>query len=66
VPLAQLPQHLARLQADDPQATVYVRGDQALAYGLVMEVIGIVHRAGFAQVSLIAEGVASPQPVKAR
>jgi biopolymer transport protein ExbD len=65
VALAELPQRLARLQASNAQATVYVRGDQALAYGRVMQVLGIVNRAGFARVSLIAEGMAAT-PVKAR
>jgi biopolymer transport protein ExbD len=63
--LTQLPQRLARLQAGNARATVYVRGDQALAYGRVMQVIGLVNRAGFARVSLIAEGTAAT-PVKAR
>jgi biopolymer transport protein ExbD len=66
VALAGLPQRLARLQAGNAQATVYVRGDQALAYGRVMQVIGLVNQAGFAKVSLIAEGMAPPTPVKAR
>jgi biopolymer transport protein ExbD len=66
VSLAELPQRLARLRAGDAPATVYVRGDKALSYGRVMQVIGLVNRAGFAKVSLIAEGVAAPTPVKAR
>jgi biopolymer transport protein ExbD len=66
VVLTQLPQRLAQLQAGNAPATVYVRGDQALAYGRVMQVIGLVSRAGFAKVSLIAEGMAAPTPVKAR
>jgi len=65
VVLAQLPQRLAHLRAGNAEATVYVRGDQALAYGRVMQVIGLVNRAGFAKVSLIAEGMAAT-PVKAR
>jgi biopolymer transport protein TolR len=65
VVLTQLPERLARLQVGNAQATVYVRGDQALAYGRVMQVVGLVNRAGFARVSLIAEGMAAT-PVKAR
>jgi biopolymer transport protein ExbD len=64
--LTQLPQRLAQLRAGNAQATVYVRGDRALAYGRVMQVIGLVNRAGFAKVSLIAEGMAESTPVKAR
>jgi biopolymer transport protein ExbD len=66
VALTQLPQRLAQLRAGNAQATVYVRGDQALAYGRAMQVIGLVNRAGFAKVSLIAEGMAAATPVKAR
>jgi biopolymer transport protein TolR len=66
VTLAALPQSLARLRAGNAQATAYIRGDQALAYGRVMQVIGLVSQAGFAKVSLIAEGMAAPTPVKAR
>jgi biopolymer transport protein ExbD len=66
VMLADLPQRLTQLRAGNAEATVYVRGDQALAYGRVMQVIGLVTQAGFAEVSLIAEGMASPPPVKAR
>jgi len=63
--LVDLPRRLAALHAGDRQATVYVRGDQTLAYGRVMQVIGLVNQAGFARVSLIAEGMAAT-PVKAR
>jgi biopolymer transport protein ExbD len=65
-PLApdELTPRLAALAAVDAQATVYVRGDRRLAYGEVMQVIGLVGAAGFAGVSLIAEGAAPPTPVK--
>jgi biopolymer transport protein TolR len=47
-----------RLQAitnNNPQATIYVRGDKGLQYGRIMEVMGMVGAAGFTKVSLIAE-----------
>lgn len=34
---------------------IYVRGDTTLDYGQVMQVIGIVNRAGFTRVALVAE-----------
>jgi len=47
-----------RLQAitkSNPQADIYVRGDRAISYGRVMEVMGLVSAAGFSKVSLITE-----------
>jgi biopolymer transport protein TolR len=49
-----------RLQAitqNNPQADIYVRGDRAIAYGRVMEVMGMVSAAGFTKVSLITEQI---------
>ena len=47
-----------RLQAitqNNPNADIYVRGDRAINYGRVMEVMGMVSAAGFTKVSLITE-----------
>jgi len=47
-----------RLQAitkNNPQADIYVRGDRAISYGRVMEVMGMVSAAGFTKVSLVTE-----------
>jgi biopolymer transport protein TolR len=47
-----------RLQAitkNNPEADIYVRGDRAINYGRVMEVMGLVSAAGFTKVSLITE-----------
>ena len=47
-----------RLQAitkNNPQADIYVRGDRAINYGRVMEVMGMVSAAGFSKVSLVTE-----------
>ena len=49
---------IPRLQAitkNNPQADIYVRGDRAINYGRVMEVMGMVSAAGFSKVSLITE-----------
>ncbi|HZB93861.1 MAG TPA: protein TolR [Stellaceae bacterium] len=51
-------QLVARLQAitqNNPNADIYVRGDRAINYGRVMEVMGMVSAAGFSKVSLITE-----------
>jgi biopolymer transport protein TolR len=47
-----------RLQAitnNNPDAVLYVRGDRAINYGRVLEVMSLVSAAGFNKVSLIAE-----------
>ncbi|MFL5265595.1 MAG: ExbD/TolR family protein [Stellaceae bacterium] len=46
---------LGALAAEDPSRVVYVRGDRANTYAQVMDALGVVNRAGFAKVSLIAE-----------
>jgi biopolymer transport protein ExbD len=50
---------LAGLAAEDPSRIVYVRGDQTISYAQLMDALGIVNRAGFAKVSLVAEAAAS-------
>jgi len=37
------------------EARIFVRGDRALAYGRVMEVMGLIAQAGFTRVALLAE-----------
>jgi|SRR5579884_105594 len=49
---------VARLQAitgNNPDAILYVRGDKAINYGRVLEVMSLVSSAGFRKVSLIAQ-----------
>ncbi|MBX3486540.1 MAG: protein TolR [Candidatus Paracaedibacteraceae bacterium] len=58
---------IARLMAvtsNNPEARIYVRGDQALAYGRVMEVMGEIAAAGFTKVSLIAEMPKGTAPIQ--
>jgi biopolymer transport protein ExbD len=50
---------LTELAAEDPSRIVYVRGDQTISYAQLMDALGIVNRAGFAKVSLVAEAAAS-------
>jgi biopolymer transport protein TolR len=38
-----------------PERRIFVRGDRAIAYGRVMEVMGTVSAAGFTRVALLAE-----------
>jgi biopolymer transport protein TolR len=46
---------LAAITNNNPNASIYVRGDRAIDYGRVLEIMGIVSAAGFTKVSLIAE-----------
>ena len=54
-----LAERLSGLAAEDPTRIVYVRGDQTISYAQLMEALGVVNRAGFAKVSLIAEAAGS-------
>jgi len=63
---------LPKLQAitdNNQDAVIYVRGDRAINYGRVMEVMGLIASAGYSKVSLIAElpqsgGAAGKAPAK--
>jgi biopolymer transport protein TolR len=46
---------LRALNAVVPDRVVLVRGDRTLGYGRLVEVIGLISRAGFSRVSLVAE-----------
>ena len=54
-----LAERLSGLAAEDSTRIVYVRGDQTISYAQLMEALGMVNRAGFAKVSLIAEAAGS-------
>lgn len=51
-----LKDRLSRLAAGDPGRIVYVRGDRTISYARLMDALGLVNSAGFAKVSLLAEG----------
>ncbi len=61
VPPGSLAARLKALAQSAPDQVVYVRGDRALAYGRVMETMGLVSSAGFSRVSLLAEQTPPPQ-----
>ena len=52
-----LEQRLAGLAAEDASRIVYIRGDQTISYAQLMEALGMVNRAGFSKVSLVAEAI---------
>ena len=51
----ELAPKLAAITQNNPDSIIYVRGDKAVNYGRIMEVMGLVSSAGFNKVSLIAE-----------
>jgi biopolymer transport protein TolR len=62
-------QLVPRLQAivrNKSDQRIFVRGDKAIQYGRVMEVMGLVSAAGFDKVALIAEVPQGVAPVSAR
>ena len=56
VEAGDLKDRLSRLAAEDPDRIVYVRGDRTISYARLMDALGLVSGAGFAKVSLLAEG----------
>jgi len=46
---------LVAITNNNPEARIFVRGDRAINYGRVMEVMGIINAAGFSKVALVAE-----------
>jgi biopolymer transport protein TolR len=55
VPTDSLIPRLQAITGSNPDALLYVRGDRAINYGRVVEVMSLVSTAGFRKVSLIAE-----------
>ncbi|HSD34722.1 MAG TPA: protein TolR [Alphaproteobacteria bacterium] len=55
IALESLVPRLNAITNNKPDTRVYVRGDRAIDYGRIMEVMGTVSAAGFTKVALIAE-----------
>lgn len=53
-------ERLIAVTGSNPDAKIYVRGDQAINYGRIMEVMGLIAAAGFNKVSLIAQLPSGP------
>ena len=54
IPTESLIPRLNAITGNNPDAVLYVRGDKAINYGRVLEVMSLVSSAGFRKVSLIA------------
>lgn len=63
-PFESLVDRLSTITQNNPEARIYVRGDQKLAYGIIMEVMGSIGAAGYTKVALLAEAPQKPSPSK--
>ena len=55
LPLDKLVPRLVAITGANPDIRIFVRGDRAINYGTVMEIMGTVSAAGFRKVALVAE-----------
>jgi len=55
---------LTALSGQDPDARIFVRGDQSVDYGRIMQVMGTVSSGGFTKVALVAELPAPGKPAR--
>ena len=53
--LEELFPKLRAITGEKPDTRIFVRGDKEIGYGLVMEVMGSINRAGFNKVALITQ-----------
>jgi biopolymer transport protein TolR len=64
VQIEALAPRLSAITQNKPDTSIYIRGDQSINYGRVMEVMGLLTAAGFTKVALVTEskGEATDQP----
>jgi biopolymer transport protein TolR len=55
ITLEQLVPRLVAITQNKKDTRIFVRGDKAIAYGQVMEVMGTVNLAGFTRVALLTQ-----------
>ncbi len=55
IEIENLVPRLVAITENKPDTRIFVRGDQSISYGQIMEVMGTVNFAGFKRVALIAE-----------
>ena len=55
ITLEQLAPRLVAITQNKKDTRIFVRGDKAIAYGQVMEVMGTVNLAGFTRVALLTQ-----------
>jgi biopolymer transport protein TolR len=62
IDLNALAPRLRAISGNNPDVRVFVRGDRGIPYGRVMEVMGVIHSAGFEKVALVTEPVEAGKP----
>lgn len=55
IELDALAPRLLAITNNNPAVRIFVRGDQAINYGRIMEVMGTINAAGFTKVALVTE-----------
>ena len=55
VTMEELAPRLRAITQNKPDTRIFVRGDQTIAYGRVMEVMGTLNQAGFSRVALVTQ-----------
>ncbi len=53
---------LTAMTNNDPERRIYIRADQALSYGMVMDILGGLNKAGFRKVALLSNSAAAKRP----
>lgn len=53
--LVNLVPRLIAITGNNPDVRIFIRGDRAIHYGRVMQVMGTINRAGFKKVALVTE-----------
>ena len=54
IEIDELGPKLIAITGENPEARIFIRGDQAIDYGRVMQVMSTINMAGFTKVALIA------------
>ena len=62
VTLPELVDKLRAIAPDNPDRRIFVRGDNAINYGLVVQVMGTITEGGFTKVALLAQQPSGPPP----
>lgn len=55
IELDTLIEKVKAIMGTKPETRIFVRGDQSIAYGRIMEVMGLLNSSGFTKVALLAE-----------
>ncbi len=66
IEIENLVPRLVAITENKPDTRIFVRGDQSISYGQIMEVMGTVNFAGFRRVALIAEMPGTRKPKKGK